>query len=334
MPVPPGAPSMVKQVDLRVTRPANRHGQLAHRVGPGLEGDAPRTHAADAFDLLHEPLTVDEPQPGVALELLQRPGLERRLVGGKLRIGGHDVAALFQLERPSERVDLDFAADAFGPLAPFQLDGLHSEFFDDVFGDPQAGVLYVHLHQDVAVAFVVAAILLHAAVHFGGFDHLALRVQLEPGVDAAHVFSADDGDTADGGADREMLPVLAGDVGAAQGTGEDRDLHFHLGCGPISGLGVDIREGCLVGVRLDPLGPQGIAHDVQMGIIHRVVLVGPGGDITERLRVEHFAAPEGRAKQVAVAAAPVDAAAADSRLGRHVPGTVGGLKRVIGIRPV
>ena len=59
------------------------------------------------------------------------------------------------------------------------------------------------------------------------------------------------------------------------------DGHFEIHC----------REDRLIAVRFDPLGPYRSAHDIKMGIIHRVILFRSGGDDSEGLRVDHLMAP-------------------------------------------
>ena len=112
-----------------------------------------------------EALLVDEAEPAVALELLDGAVLEGGLVDRVGRVGGDEVAALLQFQGPLEAVDLDLAADALGALAPLQLDGLEAVLLADVLGHAEAGVLDVHLDEDLAVALVVAPVDLDAAVH-------------------------------------------------------------------------------------------------------------------------------------------------------------------------
>ena len=150
------------------------------------------------------------------------PSLEGSLIDRAGGIGGDDVAAFLQLQRPLQAVDLDFAADALGALSPLQLDGLQAVLLDDIFGNAQPGVFHVHLDQDFAVALMIAAVDLDAAVHVRRLGDLAFGVQLQLGIDAADVLAADQGDAADGSAHGKMLPVLAGNFGGTQGAGEDR----------------------------------------------------------------------------------------------------------------
>jgi hypothetical protein len=71
-----------------------------------------------------------------------------------------------------------------------------------------------------------------------------------------------------------------------------------------------------------------------MGIINRVVFVCPGSHFPERFRIENLSASKGGAEHVTVASTAVDASTADAGLRRHIAGTIGGLKSVIGIGPV
>ena len=89
-----------QQVDLGIRGPADGHGQLAHGVGPGFEGDALGAELADPVDFLHEIVLVEKPDPRVALELLDRPVLEGLLVVGVGGVRGDDVAPFLQLQGP------------------------------------------------------------------------------------------------------------------------------------------------------------------------------------------------------------------------------------------
>jgi hypothetical protein len=208
-----------------------------------------------ALDLLGEALLVDEAEAAVALEVLDRAVLERRLDGGVARVGRDEIAALLQFQRPLDRADLDLAPDALGALAPLELHRGDAELLHAVLGDAQACVLDVHLHEDVAVAvLLVAAEQLHAALHVRRAADLAAAVALELGVDPAHVLAADDRHAGDGGPDGEVLPVLARDLGGAQGAREDRHLHLDPVGRAEGRLGIDHREQRVVGVALDARG--------------------------------------------------------------------------------
>ena len=268
----------------------------------------------------------------MAFELLQGTGLERGLIGRHFRIGRDDITALLQLQGALEGIHLDFAPDALGPLAPFELDGFDTELVQDIFGHAVAGVFHIHLHQDIPIAVMVAAVGLDTALHLRGALDQTVSVKLQFRIDAADVFPADQGDAADGGPHGEMLPVLAGNIGTAQGTGKNRHLHFNFVVGTEFGLRVHGREGGLVGIGLDPFGAERIPHDVEMGIIHRIVFVRPGRYPSEGLRIEQFPAAEGGPEGVAVAFTPVNTAAAQAGLRRHIAGSILGLEDVVGVR--
>ncbi len=68
-----------QQVDLGLAAPLERHGQLAQPVGTGLQRDPLEAQLAQPLALGQEALLVDEAQPAVPLELLDRPVLEGRL---------------------------------------------------------------------------------------------------------------------------------------------------------------------------------------------------------------------------------------------------------------
>ena len=166
----------------------------------------------------------------------------------------------------------------------------------------------------------------------GRLGDLAVLVDLQLRVDAADVFAAHQADAGNGRAHGKVVPVGPGDLGAAQGAGEHGDFHLDFfGC-PVPGLGDHLGENGVVRVGLDPLGADGVSVDVEVRVVHRVVLVRAGGDLAEGRRVEQFAPAEGGLEQVAVAFAAVDAAGADARLGGHAAGPVLGLKCFVGIR--
>jgi hypothetical protein len=61
------------------------------------------------------------------------------------------------------------------------------------------------------------------------------------------------------------------------------------------GLSIKIRIG------FNTLGAQGIPRDIQMGIIHRTVLVRSGGYTAEWFRVKKLPPPERGSEHVAIA---------------------------------
>ncbi|MPN41379.1 hypothetical protein SDC9_188925 [bioreactor metagenome] len=81
----------------------------------------------------------------MTLEFLDGPIFEGLLVHGIGRVGGYDIPSFLKLKGTLQRGHLDFAPDALGPLAPFELDGFDVVLVDDVFGHAEAGILHVHL---------------------------------------------------------------------------------------------------------------------------------------------------------------------------------------------
>ncbi len=155
MPVPPGAPSMVSRSILASADHWIAMASSPHRVGAGLEGDPLEARACGA----------GRPRPGSPRgstkpsRLCRSNSLDGAVLEGGLddragRVGGDDVAAPLEFQGALEDVDLDLAADALGALAPLELDGVQAVLVEDVLGDAQAGVLDVHLHEDLAVAVV------------------------------------------------------------------------------------------------------------------------------------------------------------------------------------
>ena len=60
MPVPPGSAVDGQQVDAGVGGPFQRHGQLAHGISAGLEGDALGAEAPQTLDFLRKGLLIDK----------------------------------------------------------------------------------------------------------------------------------------------------------------------------------------------------------------------------------------------------------------------------------
>ncbi len=269
----------------------------------------------------------------MALEFLDGARLVGRLDLGERRVGQNDVAAPLELLGAFQRGDLDLAADVLGPLAPLQLDRVEAVLVHDVLGDPEAGILHVHLHEDLAVAFPVTLVGLDPAIHFGGLFHEAVGPELEPCVDAADILAADHGDAGHGSAACEVFPVLTGDFRGAQRAREDGELHLDLLGPAVLGPRVDVREQGRVGPGLDALGKavgaNGVALDAQVGVVQGVILIGPGGHVAEFLGIEHFAAPERRQPNLAAAPAAVHAARADAGHGDHAPRAVKGPGRLV-----
>ena len=96
-----------------------------------------------------------------------------------------------------------------------------------------------------------------------------------------------------------------------------------------------IGEGAVSGSASTPSGrpfaAQGVALDVQVRVVDRVVLVAAGGDRAERTGVDDLPAAEGGLEDLAVAAAAVDAAGAQARAGDDAARAVGRLGHVIRI---
>ena len=96
-----------------------------------------------------------------------------------------------------------------------------------------------------------------------------------------------------------------------------------------------VGEGAGVGIGLNALrqalAAKRVALDVQVGVVDRVVLVAAGRDGTERAGVDDLPPPEGGLEDLAVAAAAVDAARAQSRAGDDAARAVGRLGHVISV---
>jgi hypothetical protein len=141
-------------------------------------------------------------------------------------------------------------------------------------------------------------------------------------------------DPADRGADSKVVPIFARDIRTAEGARENRHLHLHLIANPVFGFGIDIWKRGFIGIRLNPLGAQGIAHNIQMRIIHRVVLIGTGGNTAKGFRIKKLPTPESGFEYIAISLATIQTPAADTGLGCNVTRSVSGLKCIVCIRPV
>jgi len=83
------------------------------------------------------------------------------------------------------------AGDALGALPPLELDRVQAVLVEHILGHAEARVLDVHLHEDLAVALMVALVRLDPAVHFRRALDLAVLVEHQLRVDAAGVLAAD-----------------------------------------------------------------------------------------------------------------------------------------------
>ncbi len=113
-----------------------------------------------------------------------------------------------------------------------------------------------------------------------------------------------------------MLPVLARDLGRAQRAGKDRHGHLDRCFPAVLYFGVDIAKNGRVGIGLDALGhalgADGIALDVQVGVVDRVVLVCAGRHVPKEPGIQHLAASERREPDLTTPLAPVVARRADT----------------------
>src|SRR4030042_1812599 len=178
----------------------------------------------------------------MALKLLDLPFLEGLLHLRDCGIRGDDIPPLFELEGPFELPDLDLTADALGTLPPLELYSIELMLVQDVFRHAKACILHIHLHEDLTIPLLEPPVGLDAAIHLGRALDLPIVVELQLGVDAADVFATHEGDPRDGGPDGEVLPVLLGDEGGAQGTGEDGYAHPDLFIPSIRRLGINSRK--------------------------------------------------------------------------------------------
>src|SRR4030042_7089498 len=94
-----------------------------------------------------------------------------------------------------------------------------------------------------------------------------------------------------------MLPVLAGNFRGTQCPGEYGHHHFNFLIPAVLGLGVYRRENGGIRVAFDALGQslgsQRIPLDIKVRVVNRIVLVSPGGDVSERSRINQLSTAEG-----------------------------------------
>ena len=159
------------------------------------------------------------------LELLYRSGLVGHLHLEVPWIGLNHITPGLQFQGSFQAVHLDLPADALSSLAPLQLYCLQAVPGRDILCHPQAGVLYIHLHQDLSPALMEAPVGLDPPVHLRGSLHPTMAIQHQLGVHSADVLPADDGDAGYSGTDGKVLPVLPGDISRSQSAGEYRKLH-------------------------------------------------------------------------------------------------------------
>ena len=270
------------------------------------------------------------------LKLLCGAALEGRPDFVNPRVGEDDVASTFELVRPVEVVDLDLAADALRPLAPLQLDRLQVVLRGDVIGGPEPCILHVQLHQEFPVAVPELPVGLDPAIHLGRPGDPAVVIEHQPRVDAADVLPADERDARYGCSDGEVFPVRLRNLGRAERPGEDRHPHRHLALPPVLRPGIDGGEDRGVGIALNtfrqPFCAPGVALDVQVRVVDRVVLICAGRDLAERAGVEHLSPPKRGEPDLAGPLAPVDAPAADAGHGNDIAGAVGCTRRIVGVR--
>ncbi len=324
------------EVDSRLGPVAQGHGQLSLGVGSRFEGYPLETDLPEPRYLGHESLLRDEAEARVALELPEPPVVEGLLHIGNGGVGKNNVAPLFEFEGPLESFHLDFAADALGALAPLELDGIEIVLFANIFGNTEPCILHIQLYEDLPVPFVIPFIGLYPAVHLGGLCYVPVTIQLELWVDTADVFAADQGDARYGGSDCKVLPVYPGDIRRTERAGENRDAHFHHLFPPVLGFHAGVGKYGRVGSRLHffgkPFRSNGVALNVNVGVIDRIILVGSRGDFAERPGIEHLTAAKGSQPDLAATLAAVEAVGADPRHGDNPPRAVEGARRGAGIR--
>ena len=291
-----------------------------------------RAHVAQVGDGAHEGILLDHSQAGVALELAEDAVVECLDDG---RVGGvreHDVAALIEHLGPREVVDLDLAADVLGALAPLQLNHFDAEGLDGILEDAQAGVLDVGLDDDGAVTVTLPlAVGLDAVPEVRRLDDLAI---LNRGlhVHAADVLTDGEGNAGEGTADGQAVPVVLGDIGGAQARDDEGEAALDAIAAAHRGRDVNAGEQGHVGVCVYAVGTDGAAHHVEVRQVNGVPLLRGGGDLTERLGIDHLGGPHGRATDLAGPRTAVDARPAHPADGyERLRGAELGLGRSAGI---
>src|SRR4030042_913582 len=120
-----------------------------------------------------------------------------------------------------------------------------------------------------------------------------------------------------------MLPVLAGNFRGTQCPGEYGHHHFNFLIPAVLGLGVYRRENSGIRVALNTLrqslGSQRIPLDIKVRVVNRIVFVSPGGDVSERSRINQLSTAKGGFKHLAVAGATVNTPGTYAAHGSDVP---------------
>ena len=195
--------------------------------------------------------------------------------------------------------------------------------FEDVLGHAEARVFDVHLHEDLAVAFVVALVGFDAAVHLRRLLDLAFASSSSPG-SMPQTFSPQTSVTPEMAAPTAKCSQFFRAISVEPSApGEDGQPHLHLLLPAVLGLGVrPTGKSAVSGPAFTPLGrpfaPHGIALDVQVGVVERDSSCPRRRHLAECHGIEHLAAAERREPDLAAAPASVHASACRCRTWDHV----------------
>ena len=207
-----------QQVQLGVAGELDSHGEGLHAIGTGLQRDPLEADFAQIGDIVHEifPNLIRRrhlgiTHPAVAGERANRSVFEGFLHFRDGRIRVDKIAAFGEPNGIVQIGDLDLPANAFGALAPFELnDHLVAVFVDNILGHAVAGIFDIHLNQNRAISVIVTQITVDSAIEFRRFDDFAV-FQNRRLIDADHILADNDGHAQQGGADRKGFPIFRGD---------------------------------------------------------------------------------------------------------------------------
>jgi hypothetical protein len=233
------------------------------------------------------------------------------------RVWKHYIPSLVEHLGLLQAPDLDLAADVLGALPPLELDHLDAELVDCVLLDTEPGVLHVRLHDDRSVAVVLGFLVeVDPALQVDGVGNPAV-LEDGAGVHAGHVLTDRQARPRQGAPDRETFPVVLRDIGGADARDDPRVLELQAAIVTEGDLQVHVREDRQVAVRFDANRADRGPHDVEVGVVDGISLLGRGRDHAERLGVDHLVTPVGGLSDFAHADAAVHARDAHPRLGRH-----------------
>jgi len=232
---------------------------------------------------------------------------------GVMGIRDNDVTAVLEHLSPFQILDLHFAADVLGALAPFEFHALHPEFLDRILMNLQAAVFQIGLDDNRAIAILlIVRIKLDTALQIDGIDNVAF-FEYGLGIHADHVFPDGQPCSRQGGADGQAFPVVLGDIGGADAGDQPGQPEFNALVMTDGHLQINGGENRFVAVGLDAVRPGGRSHDIEMGVIDGIAFFCRRGDHAKRLGIDNLMAAVCGFSYFTHADATVDAGDAHAR---------------------